>query len=92
MQELEATWERVVSVWWLLAWRGVVGGVVLGAVIGFVIGVVAGLAGFSPEQIRPVASVAGAIIGFGWALVVVRMMLAKHYKDFRIALVPIAAP
>lgn len=95
MQELEPTWERVVSVWWLVVWRGVLGALLIGAAVGFVIGVAGTIAasmfGFPVEPVRQVSSVAGGIVGLGWGLVVVRMALEKRYKDFRIALVPVTA-
>jgi len=33
MHELELSWGRVLSVWWLIAWRGLVGSVLLGAAL-----------------------------------------------------------
>jgi len=87
MQELEVTWGRVASVWWLLAWRGVLGGLLIGAAVGFVIGLVGFFAGLSLEAINLLSTVAGAAVGLLWALVVVRMALKKQYGEFRLVLV-----
>ena len=88
MQELEPTWPRVLSVWWLISWRGIVGAVLLGAAAGFVLGFVVALLQL-PEQIITVGGgVMGGIIGLVWVVVVIRMALRKKYGDFRIALLP----
>jgi hypothetical protein len=88
MQELEVTLGRVFSVWWLLAWRGTLGAVLIGGVVGFIIGFVGALAGVRQETIASLSTIAGGLVGLGWAIVVVRMALRKHYGDFRLALVP----
>jgi hypothetical protein len=88
MQELEATWGRVISVWWLLAWRGLLGAVLIGAVVGFIIGFIGALAHVSQETITLLSSIAGALVGLAWAIMVVRMALRKRYGEFRLALVP----
>ena len=90
MQELEITWERVISVWWLIVWRSVVGAVSIGFVVGFIIGAIMGAAGVPLETIQSVSTVVGLCIGLGWGMVVTRMALQKHYKGFRLALVPAA--
>ena len=38
MQELEITWQRVASVWWLIAWRAFLGGWILAFALAFLIG------------------------------------------------------
>jgi hypothetical protein len=84
MQELEVTWGRVLSVFWLIFWRGMVGAVIIGAVIGFVIGFAVGLSG---AQMNPlVSAIPSGIAGVVWYLAVIRMALKKQYKDFRIVL------
>jgi ribose/xylose/arabinose/galactoside ABC-type transport system permease subunit len=88
MQELEPTWPRVLSVWWLISWRGMVGAMLLGAAAGFVLGIFVALLRL-PEQIGTVGGgVMGGIIGLVWVVVVIRMALRKEYGDFRIALLP----
>jgi hypothetical protein len=89
MQELEATWGRAVSVWWLLAWRGLLGAVVLGAVVGFAIGFGGSLAGMSEQAITTASTLVSGLIGLAWAVVVTRMALRKQYNGFRLAIVHI---
>jgi uncharacterized membrane protein len=88
MQELEPTWARAISVWWLIIWRGVVGAGVIGGVVGFIIGFVGGAVGASATALSIGSSGAGLVIGTVWMVVVVRMALRKQYGDFRLALVP----
>ena len=90
MQELDPTWGRVMSVWWLLAWRTMVGAILLGALAGGVFGGVAALADWPADKIQSVSAVLVGVIGALWGIVVVSMALKKRYGDFRIALVPIS--
>jgi len=87
MQELEPTWGRVASVWWLVLWRAALGGFALGAAFGFVIGFGGAIAGYATEDIGFAAGIVGIIVGFFWSFVVLRMALQKKYRGFRIALV-----
>ena len=90
MQELDLTWGRVMSVWWLLAWRTLVGAFLLGALTGVFFGVVAALADWPADKIQSVSAVLVGVIGALWGIVVVSMAFKKRYGDFRIALVPIS--
>jgi hypothetical protein len=86
MQEVELTAQRLLSVWWLMVWRGTVGGIILGAIAG-------ALAGLTVAIMRrpELASVAGSFAGFAvmpfWGLLIVHMGLKKKYRSFRIVLV-----
>lgn len=88
MQELDVTWGRVISVWWLVVWRGMLGGMLLGFVVGFLIGMVGFFVGLSLQAVNILSTVAGGVVGLLWAIVVVRMALKKQYGEFRLALVP----
>ena len=74
MQELDPTWGRVMSVWWLLAWRTMVGAVLLGGAVVFVFGAIAALENWHADKIQMVSSVLGAVIGVLWAIVVAALM------------------
>jgi hypothetical protein len=86
LQELEVTFSRVISVWWLLVWRSMLGAVVFGGIAGFIVGVAFGVLQLPFDSRFP--GIAGAIAGFVWFIVVVRMALRKKYETFRIALLP----
>jgi hypothetical protein len=88
MQELELTWGRVMSVWWLLTWRSMLGAIVLGALVGGIFGFVIAASGQSPQIIAAVSPFLGMIVGILWVIAVVRMALRKRYSGFRIVLVP----
>ena len=68
MQEIEITIGRLLRVVWLLLWRAVLGGAVLGG---------------THEHIVLVNSIVGLVVGAIWWVAVVKMALAKHYKDFQ---------
>jgi len=80
MKELEATWGRVLEVWWSLVWRGVTVGIVAGIAADLVLGVVG-----VPDYGRYVGAIAGLFGGI-WA---VRAAIRTHYSDFRIVLMPL---
>jgi hypothetical protein len=94
MQELEITWERLASIWWLVMWRGMIGGAAFGACVTFVIALPAV---FSPNfPLSPFVTIAGivgpaATLLVAWP-VVIRMALTKNYQGFRIVLIPSATP
>jgi ABC-type nitrate/sulfonate/bicarbonate transport system permease component len=94
MLELETTWTRVISVGWLIIWRGTLGAFLVGFAIGFLVGFVFGLiqgasgtAGASQETIRLIITVLTVPAALAWWMLVVRMALRKRYKGFRLALV-----
>ena len=89
--ELEPTFERTISIWWLLIWRGTICGALMGGMLGVVIGAVWYALQLSPENMQMVAKIAGGLVGLAWGFVVLRMALRKNYSGFRIALVPVVA-
>jgi tryptophan-rich sensory protein len=88
MQELEATWGRAVSVWWLIQWRAIAGGLVTGGVLGAVLGVALAFTDWDSSRASPFYLVIGAVLGIVWTVIAVRMALRKKYRDFRIVLLP----
>lgn len=90
-KELEPTLKRTLSVWWLLAWRGTLLGALMGASVGFLIGLVCFAFSWSPEYLQAVTATLGSVVGLVWGFIVLRMAFRKHYKGFRIALVPAPA-
>ena len=87
MQELDVTWKRVLSVWWLSMWRGLVGGVILGGLFGGIVGVAAVAAG-KPDSAAYWGEIFGIVVGVVWGFFVIKMALRKKYSEFRIVLVP----
>jgi uncharacterized membrane protein len=87
MSELEPTWGRVLSVWWLFVWRAGVGSLVMGFVAGFIFGFVGALLGAPKGAISIGSGLLGFVIAIVWGIIVMRMALEKKYGEFRIALV-----
>lgn len=88
MEELDTTWDRLLKVWWLFTWRGVVMAAVAGFLAGVVAGVIVGLIGH-PEWGKIAGGIAGLCIWFPVAVVAMRMAFRKQYSDFRIAMLPV---
>ena len=84
---VDATFSRVLSVWWLFIWRSAVGSIVLGLAIGIVIGGATLLFGVSQEASVPFVMLLSVVIGIVWGMVVLRMALNKNYRGFSIVLV-----
>lgn len=87
MQDVEPGWEQIISVCWLLIWRGVFGGAAIGFVLGLVVNMALGL-GFGVVLGSNVNLAMGVVTSLIWWPFVVRMALEKKYKAFRIVLVP----
>ena len=80
MKEFEATWGRVLEVWWRLVWRGVTVGIVAGIAADFVLEFVG---------VSDYGKYVGAIAGFLGGIWAVREAIRTSYSDFRIVLVPL---
>jgi hypothetical protein len=87
MDKLEVTWNRVLLIWWSLAWRSVVFGAVAGAVIGALIGAIAGILGHA-DKARQLGAIGGQIVSIPISWMVLKIILQKRWKEFSIALVP----
>lgn len=98
MQDLELTWKRIASIWWLIIWRGLLVGGLLGAFVGGFTGAIAvGIAAHvfkvpldaaTYVQMRRISILFVCIpLWAAWGLFIIRMVLGKKYAVFRIALV-----
>ena len=66
MHEIDLTFTRLLSVFWLMVWRSLVGGLVLGVAVGFVVGVAGFLMGVNRESVVSASRIAGFLVGFSW--------------------------
>ncbi len=86
--EMDVTYRQAVAVWWALIWRGLLFSFVAGFVAGFIIGFVGAIVGFG-HLTQPLSMAAGFLVALPVGIWVVRNVLRKKFKTFRIALVPI---
>ncbi len=86
MQELEVTWSRVLSVWWLIHWRALAGGLATGVALGTLLGLAAVFADL-PSSTAVQLGIS-AVAGYAWTIIAMRMALRKKYREFRIVLLP----
>ncbi len=88
MQELEVTRGQILSVWWLLLWRGICGYVIAAFLVGVgwaFVDVTYDVPAVSSGRLPAVIMfMGGPIIGF----FVTGMALRKIYGEFRVVLVP----
>jgi hypothetical protein len=87
MQELEPTWKRALSVWWLITWRGFIGFLLLVFASVVLVDSLATLIGGGLETLSVIGAIGVWVLSIIWGLVVVRMALRKHYRHFRVALI-----
>jgi|SRR6516162_1425817 hypothetical protein len=85
---MELTFRKLLSVWWLLAWRSL-GSVVIGGIIG-IVWVLLGnkVTGVGYVSLQVTTGIAGLM----WSIIVLQMALCKKYRDFQIVLKPVSAP
>ncbi len=88
MRDLEPSWSEVVSVWWLIVWRGTFGALLSSIGTGFLIGLIGHVEGASLGDVRTLAAVVGLTLGIFWQIYAVRMALRKHYHGFHLTVVP----
>ena len=83
---LEPDWNITLRVWWSLVWRLFAYTIV--AVIGFTwIPNIFLIFGIDLEVIRGIGSFFGIIVSVPLSIVIVRFVLYKEYKDFKIAII-----
>ena len=85
--KLEPTWDRVIAVWWLMAWRSVVGGLLLTGMVGLIIRFIGEAFDESTTDNMAVMMVIIAwVVAWAWNVAVVKMALQKKYSDFYLVL------
>ena len=91
MKELELSDGRIVRIWWLLAWRftagAVIGGFVLSIPVAYGVSLLNATLGHVVVEPRYVMSLIEGLWWFFWIFIVIKMMLRKRYKGFRLAIV-----
>ena len=87
--QLEITWQRAASVWWLIVWRALAMALIGGFIVGGGIGLLGSFMGVSEETQVQVSTVIGSLMGIFFGILATRMALQKKYKSFRIALLPV---
>ncbi len=88
-RELEISWTRLLSVWWLVIWRTAILGSIALLVLGLIVGFLLGALGVDRATLNLVGQFFGMAIYALTILVTLRMALKKRYGEFRIALVTV---
>lgn len=87
MKTLEVSWARATKIWWSLAWRSVLFGSIAGFIAGFVVGSLSSMMGDGRLTNIYIQS-AGLLVGIPVGILVVKIVLSKEFKDYRIVLIP----
>jgi MFS family permease len=97
METLTPTFKIAARVYWSMFWCyivfGMLPGFVIGAVMGFAIGIVGYVSGFDKTTIMGINVCLNMMIGLAWGITVsifiIKHLLDKQYKTFRIAILPV---
>jgi membrane glycosyltransferase len=92
MEELEVTWEKALTVWWSVAWRTVLFGFLAGLALGFVTGLFGKILHLDPRFLSRLSILASILASVVIGIWVVKHILARRFKDFRIVLLPLDLP
>jgi ABC-type amino acid transport system permease subunit len=87
--ELEATWERVVKVWWSYLWRNLLAVIVamlFGAIFGGIMGFILGMMHVQKSVIVLVTAPIGFLFGLAVSIVPMKPILGKDFGEFRLVL------
>lgn len=87
MEELEVTWSRAAIIWWSIVWRMMLYSMLAGGLAGFLLGITLVALGM-PDIVEQVGQLAGMIVGIPIGIWVIKTVLTKEYRQYRIALVP----
>ena len=87
MEQVDVTWIRVVKIYWLIFWRGMLLVILSTLLAGFVLPIL--LIPFHiPETVYIwIARVIGAAIGAVVGIFVIKMLFEKSFSDFELVLV-----
>lgn len=88
--EVEITWRRTIRIWWSYLWRhviAIVAAMFAGGIVGGIIGFVMGALGADVRLIQIIALPVGLVIGLGFSIVPLKMILGKNFGEFRLVLI-----
>jgi len=89
---LEPTFKRAARIWWAWVWRSVVFGGAAGLFASFVLGLSGILEHISERAGQLVSMAAGLALAVPIGIWVFQMILEKDFGEFRLRLMPRAAP
>ena len=86
MREIQPGWNEILRITWFLLWRIILGGVGIGFVLGLIVNLAAGYA-FGVTLGQELNLRIGLVVALIWWPIVVRMVLNKRFRGFRLALI-----
>ena len=86
MRETQSGWNEILRITWFLLWRIVLGGIAIGFALGLIVNLVAGY-GFGVLLGPQINLRIGMLVALIWWPVVIRMLLKKRFRGFRLALI-----
>ena len=84
---VQVTWKHAVRVWWSLLWRLLLFGFLTTAGAGFILAIFAALLKIDAEVVKGACTIFGYIALILAGIVATKLVLNRHYSDFKIALI-----
>ncbi len=92
MQEIELSFQRLIKIWWGLAWRYLI----FMALAGFVAGFLTPFLGLAASSYRDLVAtlllILCSVISICVSIWIIKSVITKRFSDFRIALILIPKP
>ena len=88
MEELQVTWIHAIKIWWSLTWRVLLVGGLAGLALGLLFGVLGAATGAADDVVKSWGQVGGMLVSIPIGIWVVKSILNKDFRKYRIILVP----
>ncbi|MDH3830267.1 MAG: hypothetical protein OEV12_02370 [Gammaproteobacteria bacterium] len=88
MEEIQVTWGYAIKIWWSLTWRVALFGGLAGFALGLLFGLFGAATGTADEVVYSWVQIGGMLVTIPVGIWVVKSILNKDFKKYRIILVP----
>lgn len=88
MDKIQVTWGHAINIWWSLSWRILLFGGLAGFALGLLFGIVGTVTGADDNLIQTWSEIGGILVSIPVGIWVVKTILNKDFRKYRITLVP----
>ena len=88
MDEIQVTWGHAIKIWWSLTWRILLFGGIAGFALGLLFAIFGTATGADDNLIQTWAEIGGMLVSIPIGIWVVKTILNKDFRKYRIILVP----
>jgi len=88
MDEIQVTWGHAIKIWWSLTWRILLFGGIAGFALGLLFGIFGTATDTNDNLIQTWTEIGGMLVSIPIGIWVVKTILNKDFRKYRIILVP----